>query len=157
MGPGLREFDLDRDVTALSALLSESTGEEISVAETREHYTKRVSGSTFQGVMATDGTAYADTFRRPSHADGQFLGRLYVAGPARGRGLGTRLLTEISDYARAHGGDRLRGEVRERNVDGVRFAERHGFKLLHHHLESRLDPKTVSRELLVRPQADSLE
>jgi GNAT superfamily N-acetyltransferase len=156
MGPGLRQFDLDRDVTALSALLSESTGEEISVEETQEHVTKRINGSDFQGVMATDGMAYADAFRRKSHEDGQFRGRLYVAGPDRGRGLGTRLLAEISDYARARGGDRLRGEVWERNVDGLRFAERHGFTVLHHHIESRLDPKTVSRELLIRPAADGI-
>jgi GNAT superfamily N-acetyltransferase len=156
MEPGLREFDLDRDVTVLSALLSESTGEDVSVTETREWFAKRVSGSVFCGVVATDGTAYADTFRQPWHADGQFTARVYVAGEDRGRGLGTRLLTEITDYARTHGAGHMRGLVSERNADGVRFAERHGFRVLHHHLESRLDPKTVSRELLIRPAADGI-
>ena len=38
-----------------------------------------------------------------------------------------------------------------RMLDGSDFAKRHGFEVRHHVFESRLDPASVDRELLLRP------
>ncbi len=151
MPPGLRDFDLDRDVATLAALLSEDGETEVSVDDVCQWFGKLVAGSVFSGLVTTDGTGYADIFRQPWHSQGQLTLHLHVAGPDRGRGLGTRLLDAIAERAVPLGGARLRTRVREQDAAGSDFAKRHGFEVRHHLFESRLDPASVDRELLLRP------
>ena len=50
-----------------------------------------------------------------------------VGGPARRRGLGTRLLGELLDLARAKDAAAVFLEVRESNAPAISFYEKHGF------------------------------
>ncbi len=153
MGTGFRDFDLEKDVEALAALLGEAAGEPVSLADARRRFGNAVEGTIFHGVMTADRTGYADAYRQPWHTDRQFTTRVVVAGQSRGRGVGAGLLAEVTDRALAGDALTMRGNVREANADGVRFAEHHGFSIVRRVAESRLDPRTVDRDVLVRPAA----
>ena len=54
--------------------------------------------------------------------------RMYVDVPARGRGLGSRILTELEAWAAAAGVSRLVLEAGDRQTEAIRFYERAGFR-----------------------------
>jgi mycothiol synthase len=70
----------------------------------------------------TGGIAHA----RPEHAQ-TFL---TVQANKRRQGVGSALYGEISDWAREHGAEELRGRIHERELDAIEFAERRGFRVV---------------------------
>ena len=64
--------------------------------------------------------------RRLGPATGE-IKRMYVAPPARGSGVGARILAELERHARTLGIRRLLLETGERQVEAVRLYERAGF------------------------------
>jgi ribosomal-protein-alanine acetyltransferase len=54
------------------------------------------------------------------------LESMAVACEARGRGIGAALVTAVTDWARANGGDRIELEVRASNARAIRLYERSG-------------------------------
>lgn len=60
-----------------------------------------------------------------------YLGLLLLAPGERGAGLGAALLDSIEEHCRAAGDRALYLAVVERNVDAVRFWQRHGFTEVH--------------------------
>ena len=54
--------------------------------------------------------------------------RMYIDVRARGRGLGSRLLTELEAWAAAAGMSRLVLEAGDRQTEAIRFYERAGFR-----------------------------
>jgi putative acetyltransferase len=64
--------------------------------------------------------------RRLGPATGE-IKRMYVAPPARGGGIGARILAELERHARELGIRRLLLETGERQVEAVRLYERFGF------------------------------
>ena len=71
-----------------------------------------------------------------------FLDELYLLPAYRGRGIGTRVIEWLTDYARRAGLRSLHLEVDEANAAGQRFYLRHGFHYRGHmHLMSlEVDP-----------------
>lgn len=151
MGPGLRLFDLERDDEALAALLTASDKEPVSVADVHDWFGNEVAGAIFHAVMPTGGAGYAEVYRQPWQLPGQFTCRVVVGEADRRRGLGSQLLAEITRFAASKGAGSLRGSVREACTAGRAFARSHGFTMVRHLFESRLDPRTVDPSLLTRP------
>jgi mycothiol synthase len=104
-----------------------------------------------------------------STSDGGVLGgggnryraNVRVAPEHRGRGLGTRFLERLEAHARAKGAPKLQGSVRGEEPEGLRFAERHGYREFHRRYDSYIDvqafdaapfedPKTVAARAGVR-------
>ncbi|MFB9377904.1 GNAT family N-acetyltransferase [Kineococcus gynurae] len=74
-------------------------------------------------VLVRDGNGVVRGF---AAVRGAWLEHLYVHPEAQGRGLGTRLLTDVLDRA----GDEVRLHVFLPNTGARRFYERHGFELV---------------------------
>ncbi|GAA4902745.1 ribosomal protein S18 acetylase RimI-like enzyme [Stackebrandtia albiflava] len=73
-------------------------------------------------------------------ADKATLLSMYVSPPLRNRGVGTRLLSAFTDWARGHGVTRLSVTAHADNADATRFYRRHGFTPYHLTLEAGLAP-----------------
>jgi ribosomal protein S18 acetylase RimI-like enzyme len=56
-----------------------------------------------------------------------YLKAIMVSTSMRDRGVGTQLLTGVTDFAWAHGFNSVRLDVVDTNPDARRFYERHGF------------------------------
>ena len=54
--------------------------------------------------------------------------RVFVVPDARGRGLGSRLLSRLEDHARGHGVSALRLDTRRDLVEARRLYARHGYR-----------------------------
>jgi len=63
----------------------------------------------------------------PDHKGELYLKAVMVQPSMQGRGVGTHLLTGISDYAWAHDFSSIRLDVVDTNPDARRFYEQHGF------------------------------
>lgn len=140
----LRAATLD-DVERVALLLTEYRPEPVTADRLREWHRNAPADRIVHMAMTTDGSGYADTFRDPSHPEGDFLARVLVTAPACGRGAGGALLADLEDFARAHGGLRLCAGVDESVTAGMAFATKHGYTAYQHLFESRLDPRTVSK------------
>ena len=66
-------------------------------------------------------------FNSPDRKGELYLKAIMVHPSMQGRGVGTHLLTGISDYARAHDFSTIRLDVVDTNPDARRFYEQHGF------------------------------
>ncbi len=79
-------------------------------------------------VARRDGEAFGcGAVRRLSPSTAE-IKRMYVDAPARGRGLGSRILAELEAWAAAAGMSRLVLEVGDRQTEAIRFYERAGFR-----------------------------
>ena len=66
-------------------------------------------------------------FHSPDREGELYLKAVMVSSSMRGEGIGTQLLTGVSDFAWAHGFGVVRLDVVDTNPDARRFYERHGF------------------------------
>ena len=64
---------------------------------------------------------------------GMEIERIYVAAPFQGQGMGSRMLEEILDLARAGGKRYVWLGVWQKNPGAIRFYERHGFTIFGEH------------------------
>lgn len=104
-----------------------------------------------------DGTLVAAA----SVSDGGMLGgghhrwraNIRVAPEHRGRGLGARMLARLEEHARAKNAPKLQGAVRGEEQDGLRFAERHGYREFHRRYDSYLDVPSFDPSRFADPTA----
>ena len=66
-------------------------------------------------------------FNSPDREGELYLKAIMVHSSVRDRGIGTHLLTGVSDFAWAHDFSTIRLDVVDTNYDARRFYERHGF------------------------------
>ncbi len=66
-------------------------------------------------------------FHSPDREGELYLKAIMVSSSMRSRGIGTQLLTGVSDFAWAHGFGAVRLDVVDTNPDARRFYERQGF------------------------------
>jgi GNAT superfamily N-acetyltransferase len=66
-------------------------------------------------------------FNSPDREGELYLKAIMVDSSMRNRGIGTHLLTGVTDFAWAHGFSTIRLDVVDTNPDARRFYERHGF------------------------------
>jgi GNAT superfamily N-acetyltransferase len=109
-------------------------------------------------VVAAGGVSDGGAFARK---DGTFSGRVRVVPDHRKRGIGAALLERLEAHARSHGAPRITSSVREDEPDGVRFAQRHGYRETNRRFNSYLevqafdpsgfdDPEEIARRAGVR-------
>lgn len=101
-------------------------------------------------IVAAGGMSDGGSFARK---DGSFSGGLRVAPEHRRRGIGTALLERLEAHVRSHGAPRIRSSVRGDEPDGVRFAERHGYRETNRRFHSYLDVHAFDASRLEDPEA----
>lgn len=77
---------------------------------------------------------------------------LRVAPEHRGRGLGAHFLQRLEDHARAKGAPKLQGAVRGKEPEGLRFAERHGYREFHRRYDSYIDVQALDTAAFEDPR-----
>jgi GNAT superfamily N-acetyltransferase len=81
-------------------------------------------------VFLVDDVALLDMLEGYPDARTWFLGLIFLAAHARGRGLGTRLVEATCDHARTHGAAALRLAVATTNPGAERLYKRLGFRFV---------------------------
>ena len=71
--------------------------------------------------------------------DGTFRGGLRVVPEQQRRGIGTAMLEAFERHARAHGAPRIQSSAQGDEPEGLRFAERHGYRETNRRYHSYLD------------------
>ena len=83
----------------------------------------------------------------------RYRANLRVAPEHRGRGLGAHLLRRIEQHVRTKGGPKLQGAVRGEEPEGLRFAERHGYREFHRRYDSYIDVQAFDATAFEDPKA----
>ncbi|MBI2324904.1 MAG: GNAT family N-acetyltransferase [Chloroflexi bacterium] len=96
--------------------------------------------------MISDGGAFA-------RKDGSFSGGVRVAPEHRHHGVGTALLERLEEHARTYSAPRITGSARGDEPDGVRFAERHGYRETNRRINSFLDVPAFDLSRFEDPEA----
>ena len=81
-------------------------------------------------LFIVDDVAILDMLEGYPNAETWFLGLIFLAPSARGRGLGTRLVEAVCDHARSHGARALRLAVATSNPGAERLYKRMGFSFV---------------------------
>jgi GNAT superfamily N-acetyltransferase len=81
---------------------------------------------------------YWDVERETWMKPGTFYVKVIVASEARGHGLGAQMYRDVLQNARGHGAALLETHIQETDAAALKFAERRGFKVIHHGFESTL-------------------
>jgi GNAT superfamily N-acetyltransferase len=89
-------------------------------------------------------------FFRPK--DGAFRGEVRVDATWRRRGIGSALLERLEAHARSNGAPRILSNVRGDETDGVRFAERHGYREVNRRFDSYLDVEKFDASRFEAPE-----
>ena len=138
----IRPLDTTRDFPALSALLAARDPEPPTPALLAEWEGNAPAGLIRQRLVAFDDQGvligHSDAASWPWELPGQFWLSVVVAPDARHRGLGARLAEQSLAFAHEQSAARLDAEVRDNNIDSLRFAEHLGFQMRRHIFESRL-------------------
>ncbi|HEX5546192.1 MAG TPA: GNAT family N-acetyltransferase [Ktedonobacterales bacterium] len=146
----IRPLDTARDFPALAALLAVRDPEPPTPELLREWEGNAPSRLVRQRLVAFDDelgeagsdseamVGFADAASWPWEPPHQFWISTVVAPDHRRRGLGTQLADAVLAFAREQGATRLAAEVRDNASEGLRFAERYGFRKDRHIFESRL-------------------
>ncbi|HEY2795679.1 MAG TPA: GNAT family N-acetyltransferase [Micromonosporaceae bacterium] len=152
MGTNLRAFDpaTDGDIDLLRALYTATRDQPFPRSRVEEILRRTVS-LQFRALIADDGRAYARTFHQPWFPDGLFGVHVLVHPAVRRRGIGARLLSEITGIGRSLGANAQIGFVADGCPEGMDFIQRHGFTVERHMAASSLDPATIDRSLLTVP------
>lgn len=99
-----------------------------------------VDGSSLIGVI--------DVVRSYQNADSWFLGLVFVAPAARGKGLGTELLRALGDYAAESGANALQLAVTMANPEARRLYRRLGFRVTREHERTEPDGRVTRLEFM---------
>ena len=132
-----------RDAEAMCAIYNAAVSERSSTFETNPRsaadFETRIEDSRFP-LLVSDGdggaigwAALASYSTRPCYAG---IGEcsVYVAAPARGRGVGTALTEALAAAAEERGFHKMIGKLFTDNLASVRLVERCGFKTVGVHL-----------------------
>ena len=140
----IRPLDTSADFPALAALVAFHEPEPPTPELLQEWEGNAPEGLMRQRLVAFDDgdggalVGYCDAVHWPWHAPHSFELVTLVAPSHRGRGLGAHLAEAALTFAQELGATRLAVEVRDNVSDGLRFAERYGFRTDRHIFESRL-------------------
>lgn len=140
----IRPLDPTRDFTALAVLLAARDPEPPTPDLLREWEGNAPAGLIRQRLVTSEDASddaligYCDAASWPWELPHQFWISTLVAPEYRRQGLGTQLAEATLAFARDQGAARLDAEVRDNVPDGLRFAERYGFRKNRHIFESRL-------------------
>lgn len=148
----IRPLDIARDFPALAALLAWRDSEPPTPELLAEWEGNAPAGLARQRMVACDEASggkligFCDTASWPWELPGQFWVSTVVAPAYRRQGLGAQLTESALTFAREHDATRLDAEVRDNRPDGLRFAERYGFRAHRHIFESRLSLATFDEQ-----------
>lgn len=146
----LRPLNPTTDLPRLAELHSLVESEPVTVAILQDREQKWPEESARLNLVATDGTGailgYGNAARKPHDAPGLFWGVAIVDPIACHRGIGTALLRAVEAFAKAHGGVRMKSEVRDNDSESLRFAEKQGYAVYRHTFESVLELGTFDWE-----------
>lgn len=152
----IRPLDTARDFSSLAALLAVRDPEPPTPELLREWEGNAPAGLVRQRLVAFDDAlgeagseamvGFADAASWPWEPPHQFWISIVVAPDHRRRGLGTQLADDVLAFAREQGATRLAAEVRDNAAEGLRFAERYGFRRDRHIFESRLHLADVDEQ-----------
>ena len=143
----IRPLDTARDFPALAALLAVRDPEPPTPELLLEWEGNAPAGLVRQRLVAfgemneADAEAmvgFSDAASWPWEPPHQFWISTVVAADHRRQGLGSQLAEAALAFAREQGATRLVAEVRDNVAEGMRFAERFGFRRDRHIFESRL-------------------
>ena len=140
----IRPLDTARDFPALATLLAVRDPEPPTPELLREWEGNAPAGLVRQRLVAFDETdsgpivGFCDAASWPWEPPHQFWISTVVAPDHRRRGLGAQLADVALAFVREQGATRLAAEVRDNAAEGLRFAERYGFRRDRHIFESRL-------------------
>ncbi|MGE5335608.1 MAG: N-acetyltransferase family protein [Nitrososphaerota archaeon] len=140
----IRPLDPTRDFTALAVLLAARDSEPPTPELLQEWEGNAPAGLIRQRLVAFEDAGeasligHSDAASWPWELPHQFWISTVVAPGFRRQGLGTHLAEAALTFAREQGATRLDAEVRDNAADGLRFAERYGFRKKRHIFESRL-------------------
>jgi GNAT superfamily N-acetyltransferase len=140
----IRPLDPARDFPALATLFATNDPEPPTPGLLREQHDNAPDGLIRQRLVAVDEArpdalnGYCDAACWPWELPGQFWLTVVVAPYHRHRGLGTQLAEAALGFAWEHGAARLDAEVRDNDLDSLRFAERFGLRQHRHLFEARL-------------------
>lgn len=137
----IRPFD--RDFAGIVRLLNEINANPVSVEQLEQaHANFPPDGLRHRTVaLSADGTiiGYANTFFRSEHRPGRFYVTLVTAPEARRQGVGTALLSEAEEWARASGAKELLTSLTDEDEEAVQFGLHRGFDVEYYTLTNRLD------------------
>lgn len=123
----LREADPERDFKAVAGLLSNIKPEPVTAEQLHQEVADSPEGRRMVLLDAGQVIGYGLAVLEAGEEDGRF--HLWVGiDPARRRqGLGTLLFANLLQFARQQGAAVLTAEVREDDVESLRFARKNGF------------------------------
>lgn len=138
----LRPYNPKEDATRLAELLTAEGPEPVTVAQLREWQDARSPESQIREVTALepDGAmaGFGEVNRSPWTPPGHFSMEVVVDQSRRNRGIGGRLVDDLTAFARAHGATQLKVSVRDHVPEAMRFAKRRGYEVDRHIFESTL-------------------
>lgn len=153
----LRPGDPTRDAAAVAAVLNAVRTPPTTAEEVICSLGERPEGSISHLVIAEEwcgdsptrqpegaGEAFpvvgfAETHRFPNTAAGKFYADLAVLPASRRCGAGSALLAAVERFVREHGGNRIEGEVPEKDAPSLAFVEKHGYLRERRSFDSVLD------------------
>jgi GNAT superfamily N-acetyltransferase len=142
----LRALDPATDFPRVAELLSLVDSEPVTDAALHESERARPEGEIRQRLVAVDPAGaivgFGEAGRVPWHKPGLFWTFVVVAPEVRTRGIGSSLFASMLEFSRGQGSLTMRACVRENCAEGLRFAEKRGFRIDRHAFESVLEIAT---------------
>jgi GNAT superfamily N-acetyltransferase len=142
----IRPVRTPEDAPALAALFNQSRPEPMTAEDLIDGWSKtspdgirhRLAAVDETGAVVGSGGAAHDPWDQPERWN--VGARVDLA--ARGRGLGSVLLTKVETFARSQGATVLEAECRDSDPAILAWAERRGYRQVRHLFESTLDLAT---------------
>lgn len=138
-----RPLDPERDDAALAALLNLTSKVPVTPDMLRQWRERADAGRVRFQLVAVDAddhpVAAGDCVRDPWMPVGQFWIDVIVRPDYRRQGIGAHLYTVCEAWAIEQGALYAGDDVRDDQLEGLRFAEARGFKKMQHTVDHRLD------------------
>jgi GNAT superfamily N-acetyltransferase len=139
-----RPLNPDTDYPRLAEIITAYQGEPVMTADMlREQDMQRPADQLRRQVLATDDhdrvVGMASAMQPAWRLVGHFQMSILVDAPARRRGIGAALYTNVLQFAQENGAVRLFSNVRDDQPDAQRFAEQRGYTIDRHIFGSMLD------------------
>lgn len=153
----------DLHYAALARFLNHFEPDPITAADLHEWDRRNIGNTLRRSIVRNKQDAvigYSVVLHGSWNQPHEFFLWIAVDPAARRRGIGEQLYDHALGFVRANGGTTLTSEVGEEEVDGLRFAQRHGFTRGKHTFQSRLAlghfDEQMHRELVEAVQAQGI-
>jgi GNAT superfamily N-acetyltransferase len=156
----IRDYADASDAEAVAVLAGQAWQRLIPVQDILEHGRSGSPGRIMTRRVAVAGdavVAYGNAIHEPANPVGYFQLDVVVDGPVRRRGLGSRLLADVEQYACAHGATHLAATIPAEGEAGLAFAGRHGYAVERRVFQSFLDPAQADPALLTAPAPPGIQ